>query len=178
MFSIIPVREHSAGGPQLAARWATAFNVYFLCQSVLQLCSHREFCKRPLINGFSQATLRVSALLAMSILETKAILVTSLKTSFDSFNTGTWDGSRISTRRLLHGFLKLIQSFLGTSWNALWFHHPFSPSVEFWQRSTKRYLWAPKENGLIQALLPLEHGFCDCSKVLLAKHDCKLSIQP
>lgn len=79
MFHISPLREYSAGGQQLAARWAAAFHVYFLCKFVLQLYSHREFCMHPLINSFSQVTFGVSALLVMSIVETKAILVNSLQ---------------------------------------------------------------------------------------------------
>lgn len=71
MFHIIPAREYSAGGQQLAARWAAAFNVYFLCKFVLQFCSHGEFCKRPLINSFIHVTLRVSALLVTTILKLK-----------------------------------------------------------------------------------------------------------
>lgn len=71
MFHVIPVREYSAGGQQLAARWAAAFNVYFLCKFMLQFCSHRELCKQPLINSFIYVTLRVSALLIIIILKVK-----------------------------------------------------------------------------------------------------------
>lgn len=61
------------------------FNAYFPCKFVLQFCSHREFCKRPLTNSFIHVTLRVSALLGTTLLETKAILVNSLKSFLSEF---------------------------------------------------------------------------------------------
>lgn len=33
---MIPLQDYSPGSQQLAARWAEAFNAYFLCKIVLQ----------------------------------------------------------------------------------------------------------------------------------------------
>lgn len=61
------------------------FNAYCPCKFVLQFCSHREFCKRPLTNSFIHVTLQLFALLGTTILETKAILVNSLESFLSEF---------------------------------------------------------------------------------------------
>lgn len=61
-------------------------------------------------------------------------------------------------------------SFLGTFWNALW-----SRSIGI---LAGKQCWVSKSTGdagLTQTPFPLEQSCCDCCRVLLAQHNCKLS---